>query len=354
MNNKIIIISFMIFSGITEARILDFVTETWLFPDFLKRYTTRLLMWAVRIPKPQKYINDLNRKFISNLKTEQVAPYSKEANSTYELPPRFFELFMGPYVKYSANYFEDSKTTLAQAEIAAMEMYCDRVGLENGMTVCDLGTGWGSLALFIAEKYPKCTVVAISISPSQITYVRRKARSLNLKNIILEITDIANFVPQMKFDRIFAIEILEYLKNYEVLFNTISKWLVHDGRIFIQAFAHKERAFEMKIPNNNSWIATFFCRGGTLPSRDLFLYFQNDLVVVDHYIESGLNYSKTADVFLDLLYKNEREIIDVLNETLSLEECQLIVKRYRFVFILMSELFRQPEFLLTYYVFKRR
>ena len=80
----------------------------------------------------------------------------------YEVPAEFFRLVLGARLKYSCGLWEDSATSLDQSEEAMLRLTCERAGLSNGMRVMDLGCGWGSLSLWIAERYPDCQITAIS------------------------------------------------------------------------------------------------------------------------------------------------------------------------------------------------
>ena len=90
------------------------------------------------------------------------------ANSQhYEVPAEFFETVLGPRLKYSGCIYESEFMTLAQAEEAMLALTCQRAEIENGMDVLDLGCGWGSLTLWIAERFPRCRVTALSNSIGQ-------------------------------------------------------------------------------------------------------------------------------------------------------------------------------------------
>jgi cyclopropane-fatty-acyl-phospholipid synthase len=339
----------------TATFLMDFLTETWFIPEIIKKFLLRLLLYVARIPKSPKYINECNRELIASLKTMPICLKAEESNSPYELPAEFYEQFLGPRVKYSACYFSNVQMSLEDAELKSLELYCEKIRLEDGMAVCDLGCGWGALSFYIAQNYPHCIIYAISISKSQTAYIKSRILDLKLSNVIAVSADLAKYEPPLRFDRIFCIEILEYLKNYQLVFSTLSHWLVSDGEIFIQAFAHKERLFEMTIPDNESWLAKFFCRGGTLPSKDLFLYFQKDLLLKDHFVESGSHYRLTAERYLYRMTKNKAAILDILTKHFkSKKVAELTLRRYRFALIVLAEMFRSPEFLITYYIFIKR
>lgn len=76
----------------------------------------------------------------------------------------------------SCCYFNDKSSTLEDAEDAMLRMYCERSQLKDGHTVLDVGCGWGSLSLYIAQKYKNCTVTGICNSTTQKAYIEEQCR----------------------------------------------------------------------------------------------------------------------------------------------------------------------------------
>ena len=99
-----------------------------------------------------------------------VAP-SAANDQHYETPVAFFRLLLGPRLKYSAGFWPEGVTTLAAAVSAMLQATADRAGIEDGMRVLDLGCGWGALALWIAERFPRAQVTAVSNSIGQARYI---------------------------------------------------------------------------------------------------------------------------------------------------------------------------------------
>ncbi|MCX7961080.1 MAG: class I SAM-dependent methyltransferase, partial [Burkholderiales bacterium] len=106
--------------------------------------------------------------FLQEMASAPVAPIPHKPNEQhYELPAEFFGLVLGPRRKYSACYWPAHVARLDEAEAAALAATCERAGLADGMDVLELGCGWGSLTLWIAERYPACRITAVSNSASQ-------------------------------------------------------------------------------------------------------------------------------------------------------------------------------------------
>ena len=122
--------------------------------------------------------------FINELKTMDIAIAQKEANEQhYEVPDEFYQIVLGPCLKYSSCYYPTEKTTLAEAEIHMLEMYCERAGLVGGQRIIDLGCGWGSVTLYVAAKYPNSQITSISNSNSQREFIMSTAAKRGLKNV---------------------------------------------------------------------------------------------------------------------------------------------------------------------------
>ena len=115
-------------------------------------------------------------KHVAELKSLPIALEQDAANEQhYEVPDIFFQLCLGPYMKYSSGYWPHKNTTLAESEVHMLEMYCERAQLFDGMTLCDVGCGWGSVSIFMAKKYPKATIISISNSHSQREYIKKSS-----------------------------------------------------------------------------------------------------------------------------------------------------------------------------------
>ncbi|PON95978.1 S-adenosyl-L-methionine-dependent methyltransferase [Trema orientale] len=222
-----------------------------LLPDAVIRRLTRLLL-ASRLRSGYKssvhlQLSDLLR-FVHSLKEMPIAIKTDEPKAQhYELPTSFFKLVLGDNFKYSCCYFERNSSTLEEAERAMLELYCERSKLEDGQTVLDVGCGWGSLSLYIAQKYRNCKVTGICNSATQKAHIDERCRDLELDNVEIVVADISTFEMEGSFDRIFSIEMFEHMKNYKELLKKISGWMKEDSLLFVHHFCHKTFAYHFEV-----------------------------------------------------------------------------------------------------------
>jgi cyclopropane-fatty-acyl-phospholipid synthase len=325
------------------------------------RFNCRTRLAAERRPTVEAEQEAL-RRFLAESRHAAIAPVPEKANEQhYEVPPAFFDAVLGPRLKYSCCYWPAGVETLAQAEEMMLELTCSRAQLEDGMDVLDLGCGWGSLSLWIAEKYPRCRVTGVSNSAPQREHILRRAAERGLTNVDV-ITADANVLElsDERFDRVLSIEMLEHVRNHEALLARVSSWLRPDGRLFVHVFTHRQHAY----PYTDSWMARQFFSGGIMPSHDLLLHYQRDLVLLDRWAVDGTHYERTANAWLDLLDANKGVALAALAQTegpdggpIGEGEARRRLALWRVFFMACAELwgYRQGrEWLVSHYLFAPR
>ena len=282
--------------------------------------------------------------FLETMESGPVALVPELANEQhYEVPSAFFGIVLGPARKYSSCYWAEGTTTLAEAETDALSRTCRNAGLRDGQTILELGCGWGSLTLWMAEKYPGATITAVSNSSSQRSFIMSVARARGLANVEVITTDVNDLQLAGRFDRIVSVEMFEHMRNYRELFGRIAGWLEPDGRLFTHVFCHDSVPYPFETEGPGNWMGREFFSGGLMPSADLFRRFDDHLEVVDEWRWSGTHYQKTADAWLANLETRRDAALPILAETYGPENARQWYHRWRIFFIACSELFGFEE-----------
>jgi cyclopropane-fatty-acyl-phospholipid synthase len=299
------------------------------------------------------------RAFLNDLRSSPVAIETDAANvQHYEVPARFFELVLGPRLKYSGCIWSAGVRTLAEAEEAMLALTCERAEIRDGMEVLDLGCGWGSLSGYIKEKFPNCRVTGVSNSAIQRAFIerRRDERGIAAWDVITQ--DANTFIAEERFagrfDRIVSIEMFEHMKNYRTLLAGLSRMLNERGRLFVHIFSHREIAYHFE--RTNDWIGRYFFTGGTMPSDHLLHHFQEDLVLLDHWRVCGTHYERTANAWLENMDAHAAQIEGAMRETYG-KDAPTWTRRWRVFFLACAELWglnRGNEWLVSHYLFQRR
>jgi cyclopropane-fatty-acyl-phospholipid synthase len=237
-----------------------------------------------------------------------------------------------------------------------LELSCERARLEDGMKVLDLGCGWGSLCLFIAERYPRCRVTALSNSGPQCAYVARAARDRGFANLETVVAEISEFKSQKRYDRVLSVEMFEHMKNYDALMASIAGMLEEKGMLFVHLFSHREFPYEYMARGPDDWMAQHFFTGGNMPSADLLLHFQRDLKIRSHWRIDGNHYAKTLRAWLSNLDGSRTEVHRLMSQVYGNDQASLWLRRWRLFFLFCEEnfkLFRGREYFVSHYLFEK-
>jgi len=278
-------------------------------------------------------------EFFATLRSSPLAIETDAANyQHYELPPAFFAQVLGPRRKYSSCLYPVGVTGIAAAEEAMLAETCNRAGLENGMDILELGCGWGSLTIWMAEHYPDARITALSNSAPQREYIQSVCRDKAFTNVRVITADMNHFSIDETFDRVVSVEMFEHMRNYAELLRRISGWLKPDGRLFVHIFGHRERAYFFETEGDDNWMGRYFFTGGIMPSDHLLFYFNDHLLVENHWRVNGRHYQQTCEDWLMLQDARREQIMPILEEVYG-EEAEIWFQRWRVFFMACAELF---------------
>ncbi|ORY33116.1 S-adenosyl-L-methionine-dependent methyltransferase [Naematelia encephala] len=301
--------------------------------------------------------------FIQDLSSRPIAIDQQKANEQhYEVPTSFLQLCLGPRMKYSSCLWPGPTSSLADAEDAILSGYCSEaklglglrgvgniqdggeVGKEGeGLRILDLGCGWGSLGLFLAEHYPLAKITMLSNSKTQKVFIDSVAKEKGFGNVevITGDVNIYDFEDKGLFTHILSIEMFEHMKAYPTLFRKISTWLSPKGLLFIHIFCHRDTPYHFE--ENDGWMAQTFFSGGTMPSLDLFTYFQRDLTLLHSSYLDGTHYARTLEAWLVNQDKHAKEAKRVLVQAMGEDMGMKTFYRFRVFFMACAEFFAMDK-----------
>jgi cyclopropane-fatty-acyl-phospholipid synthase len=299
----------------------------------------------------------ITESFVRAMREGPTAPLPELANSQhYEVPAEFFRLALGPRRKYSSAWWPEGVGNLALAEERALQATCERAGLADGQHILELGCGWGSLTLYMAERFPGARIVAVSNSRSQREHILGEARRRGLANLGVVTADMNDFDPGVAFDRVVSVEMFEHMRNWESLFARVHGWLLPKGRFFMHVFCHRSTPYAFEARDASDWMSRHFFSGGMMPSDELPLRVAGALRLVERWRWDGTHYAKTANAWLENLDAARDEALVVLGDAYGEAQAALWLHRWRLFFMACAELFGYrggQEWWVSHYLFER-
>ena len=338
-------------------KVISLIERGWI-PDSLIRTGIRQLL-RKRLSEEKINFNtkDHINSFADTLCSRPIAVDTSAANDQhYELPPSFFNLVLGKYNKYSSCYWGDGATSLDEAEASSLKITCERAELSDGMDILELGCGWGSLSLWMAEKYPNSRITSISNSNQQREFINGAAKLKKLNNLKIVTCDMNSFNAETKFDRVVSVEMFEHMQNYERLMENISEWLKPSGKLFVHIFCHQKFAYFFSTEGSDNWMGRYFFTGGLMPSEDLLLKFQKNLSLDKQWRWNGRHYKQTSNTWLKNMDKEKNNILPILEQVYGRNERNIWFQRWRIFFMACAELFGYNsgnQWLVAHYLFKK-
>lgn len=328
-----------------------------LIPDFLLRRGVRsqgkqrLLMM-----EKSNLVKEYN-EFLKEASSGDIAIHTDDANNQhYEVDSEFFQYSLGKNLKYSSCYWNEDTSSLDEAEENMLDLYCKRAEVKDGIDILDIGCGWGSLSLFLANKYPRSNITGVSNSPSQKHFIDNEASKMNLKNLEIITSDINDFDSSKQFDRIISIEMFEHTKNSKKLLDSINGWLKPNGSFFMHVFAHKDNPYYFDRNQNNAWMAKYFFTGGMMPNHNLFRDLKSKLDYQKSWMLSGTHYEKTSNAWLDNMDLNRTKILELFKVNSNNRIAKRKFHFWRLFFIACAEIFgyaNGSEWCVSHHLFKK-
>ena len=205
----------------------------------------------------------------------------------YDLGNDLYEAMLDPYMAYSCGYWAQADT-LEQAQQDKLDLVCRKLQLQSGMTLLDIGCGWGSLMRFAAAHYgAKC--VGLTVSKEQTAYGQKLARGLDVR---FELADYRQFNPNghQRFDRIASVGMFEHVghKNYDAYFAMARRSLQDDGLFLLHTIGKNKRSLHM-----DPWTEKYIFPNGELPALGHMADASEADFVIEDMHNFGADYDRT-------------------------------------------------------------
>lgn len=295
--------------------------------------------------------------FLDICSKSPVAVVPEKANEQhYEVPPEFFRTVLGSRLKYSCCEWPDGVDSLDEAERRALETTCRRAQIEDGQQILELGCGWGSLSLWMAEHFPNASILSVSNSQQQREYIMSRCESLSLTNLQVVTADMNDFGTDQRFDRVVSVEMFEHMRNHAELLRRISGWLNDTGKLFVHIFCHRDHSYLFETRDQRDWMAEHFFSGGMMPGEALLTRCQRDLTLNRLWRWNGQHYEKTSNAWLKNMDQHRDAIMKLFSDTYGAEAAVIQFNRWRMFFIACAELFgfrNGNEWWVSHYLFDK-
>jgi cyclopropane-fatty-acyl-phospholipid synthase len=335
------------------------LAERGLVPDVAIRAGIRRLLAArLRQQAPQALLSAAERAG-SIRRLFAVGPIAEATDDARrqhdEAPTSLFERMLGPRLKYSCCLWDDGVADLAAAEEAMLELTAERAGITDGQRILDLGCGWGSFALWAAQRFPDADVVAASNSGTQHEFIVDEARHRGLKNIRHLVADVSapefdNLLSRVHpargidgdervFDRIVSVEMFEHMRNVDRLLDRLHEWLAPGGQMLVHIFCHRQHFYRYQDDGHDDWIARHFFTGGAMPPLDLFEHVAGPFRLVKRWEIDPRHYASTCRAWLANIDAHAEELAFILAGAAGQAEARVQLQRWRIFLMACEELF---------------
>jgi len=276
-----------------------------------------------------------------------VSGAQRNIREHYDFSNDFFKVWLDPSMTYSSAYFDRPEASLEEAQNAKYDRLLDRLALKPGMTLLEIGSGWGGLSIRAASRYG-CKVVSLTLSKNQLEEASRRVQAAGLADKIeFRLEDYRKTTGQ--FDRIISIEMIEAVGHdyFEDYFAQCHRLLKSDGLLAIQGILCPDSRYDL-FRSRVDWIQRHIFPGSLLPSfgriqqairatGDLDLFW---------FEEMGLHYGQTLRAWNSALHAQAQQI-----KGLGYNEHEL--RRWSYYFMYCAAAFEMRNITVAQMVFTR-
>jgi cyclopropane-fatty-acyl-phospholipid synthase len=280
----------------------DAYVEGWWNCEALDEFFERALradLPARLANQPRVVLEYLNQK-IRNLQNRPHARANVERH--YNLGNDVFQATLDPYMQYTCGYWKTAQS-LEQAQLDKLDLICRKLGLQPGMTVLDLGSGWGGFARFAAERYG-VSVVGVTLSIEQKKFAESFCKGLPVEFRLHDYRE-----TQGTYDRVTSIGMFEHVgpKNYRAAMRVVHRCLAEDGLALLQFFATRD-SFPNRTHSEMGWINKHIFPGLVVPSLKQIGDAIDHLLVLEDLHNFGADYDPTLMAWAENFKRHWPEI----------------------------------------------
>jgi cyclopropane-fatty-acyl-phospholipid synthase len=255
--------------------------------------------------------------------TKDMRPHFEDIQAHYDLSDDFFGVFQDPTRKYSCAYFTGPNATLSEAQIANVDQHLDRLDLKPGMTLLEVGCGWGLTLQRAMEKYD-VNVIGLTLSKNQQAYCDQLlAKADSDRSFDVRLEGWEQFHSPV--DRIVSIEAFEHFgrDRWDDFFKTCFDILPDDGRMTIQSsvgyhpydLAERGKKLTFELARFAKFIITEIFPGGRVPTTQMMVdHGEKAGFVVPETLSLRNHYIKTLGIWASRLEAHKDEAIAATDE----------------------------------------
>ncbi|MEV6427329.1 cyclopropane mycolic acid synthase family methyltransferase [Nocardia sp. NPDC051463] len=251
-----------------------------------------------------------------------LTPFYQQVQAHYDVSDEFYRLFLDPSMTYSCAYFERDDMTLEQAQSAKIDLALGKLGLEPGMTLLDIGCGWGATMFRAAQQYG-VKVVGLTLSRNQFEHVRSEIDRRGIADVEIRLQGWEEFDGSA--DRIVSIGAFEHFRRerYAAFFELCHRMLPPDGRMLLHTIIGHTladlRRMKLPVTREDALFQIFIKRqifpGGQLPQAPQATRFAGQAGLGTERIDSlRLHYARTLDLWAQALRDRHDDAVRIASE----------------------------------------
>jgi cyclopropane-fatty-acyl-phospholipid synthase len=255
-----------------------------------------------QVKKEKQFLSDILRAKIINAQSRSKAYIIGKRH--YDIGNRLFSIMLDKRMNYSCGYWEKA-TTLDHAQEAKLDLICQKLLLRPGMTVLDIGCGWGGFAKWAAEKYD-VRVLGITVSREQVKFAKEYCKEFNVKIELLDYRDLKE-----TFDRVVSIGMFEHVgsKNYKTFMKVVRRCLKADGLFLLHTIAGNT-----SVHSVDPWISKYIFPNSMLPSAKQISSASERILVLEDWHCLGQYYDQTLMAWHQNFIENWEKVKDMYDK----------------------------------------